>query len=87
MKHGTFTRIISFILVISMILSMVSGCASHKPSESIAGESIINDVTINTEAIVETIIDELMDDNIQKDYHPLMPVSYTHLTLPTICSV
>lgn len=72
MKHSAFTRIISFILVTSMILSMVSGCASHKPSESITGESIIDDATINTEAIVETIIDELMDDNIQEDCQPLM---------------
>ena len=71
MKHCAFTRIISFILITSMILSMVSGCASRAPSESIAEESIINDVTINTEAIVETILDELIDDNSQLEYQSL----------------
>ena len=71
-KHSVFNRTVSFVLITAMIVSMFSGCASRTPSIPDVDESIINDVTINTEAIVETILDELTDDASQTEYQPLM---------------
>ena len=40
-----------------------------------------------TKALVETTWLSKMNDSSQKDYDNQITVSYTHLTLPTICSV
>lgn len=47
-------------MIIAMMLTMVSGCASHTPQETGA-----TDVTIDTQAIVDQIIDDLVEDNDQ----------------------
>ena len=46
---------------------------------SVPGYSVMSEEDVTT---IETKLDA-----INKDLHPLKAVSYTHLTLPTICSV
>ena len=67
MPCKAFNRLISLILVIAMMLTMVSGCASHTPQETGA-----TDITIDTQAIVDQIIDDLVEDNDQTQYQPLV---------------
>lgn len=67
MPCKAINRLISLVLVIAMILTMVSGCASHTPQET-----GVNDVTIDTQAIVDQIIDDLVNDDDQNQYQPLV---------------
>ena len=58
-------------------------------------EAILKEIVTQLNTLLEPIIDDqkkfpgLMDFDTQlaRYYHLLMTVSYTHLTLPTICSV
>lgn len=66
MKTSIHNRLISVILVAAMILSMLSGCATQDPVES-----TVDNITINTEEIVDQIIEDLVDDGNEIQYQPL----------------